>query len=355
MLSNSEILSQTNFVLILPDEINGKVQLNISAIPNENMEKFGYEYLSVFVKNERDAYPSNAIQGRYTVENDYLVFIPYFPFEKGLTYVARTKESDSSYRYQSFQVGEKDTYDKAELVGIYPSSDVLPENILRFYIYFNTPMKRDQALQHIHLVDAQGNVDHEAFMEFKQELWSADGKRLTLLFDPGRIKRGVSTNRELGPALLEGNKYSLTISENWQDVYGQKLQEEIKKEFVVIEAYRKQIEVSDWVICKPQLSSINALSICFDRIMDHALVQSMLQLEDEGGNRIAGRWESLQQEKQIQFIPDKIWKKGIYQIVVDSRLEDVAGNNLDNLLDGNLNNGNNNINNPQLTVSFELE
>ena len=100
----------------------------------ENTENFGYEFLSVFVYNESESYTSNAIQGRYTVENDYLVFIPYFPFERGMTYVARTKESDSSYTYQSFQVGEKDTYDKAELVSIYPSADVLPENLLRFYL-----------------------------------------------------------------------------------------------------------------------------------------------------------------------------------------------------------------------------
>ena len=67
--------------------------------------------------------------------------------------------------------------------------------------------------------------------------------------------------------------------------------------------------------------------------MDHALIQSMLQLEDEENNLIDGHWEILEGEQRIQFIPEVKWQKGNYQIVFDSRLEDVAGNNLNSLLD----------------------
>ena len=151
LISRLEIVSQTASTLILPNEINGSVELKISAIANLNTEKFGYEYLSVFVKNEREEYSSNAVQGRYTIEDDYLVFAPYFPFEKEMTYVVRTKntEVDSNYSYQSFQVGKKQPFDKAEVVSIYPSANELPENLLRFYFYFNTPMKKGQALKYI--------------------------------------------------------------------------------------------------------------------------------------------------------------------------------------------------------------
>lgn len=70
-----------------------------------------------------------------------------------------------------------------------------------------------------------------------------------------------------------------------------------------------------------------------DRIMDHALIQSMIQVEDEEKNLIPGHWEVLEQEQLIQFIPEKRWQKGRYQIVFNSRLEDVAANNLQGLLD----------------------
>lgn len=338
-ISSLKMLAQTTPMVILPNEIDGNIKLDISAIPNPDIEKFGYEYLSVFVKNEEEEYSSNAVHGRHTIENGYLVFSPYFPFEKGMAYVVRTKNAvrDSNYSYQSFQVGEKEAIDKAEVLSIYPSANELPENVLRFYLFFNTPMKKGQALKYIQLIDSSGNIDNHAFMEFKQELWSADGKRLTLLFDPGRIKRGVSTNMELGPALLEGNQYKLAISGTWQDVYGQELSVTTTKEFVVGKAYRQQIKVNELEIKKPAANSDDTLSIYFDRIIDHALVQSMIQLEEEENNPIEGHWEVLENEQLIQFIPEAKWQKGNYQIVFDSRLEDVAGNNLNSLLDEKVN------------------
>lgn len=333
MISRLEVLSQTDSLLIFPNEITEKVRLDISTFPNFNIEKMDYDYLSVFVKNDREKYTSNAVQGRYEVEGDYLTFTPYFPFEKGMTYVVRTKNTDDNYTYQSFQVGKKEAVEKARVVSIYPSANELPENLLRFYFYFNTPMKKGQALKHIQLVDAAGNIDNHAFMEFKQELWSADGKRLTILFDPGRIKRGVSTNIELGPALLERNKYQLTISGDWEDVYGQELTVETTKEFTVTKAYRQQIKVDELEIQKPKANNNDTLNIYFDRIIDHALVQSMIRVEDENKNLVVGYWKTSEDERIIQFIPEKPWKNGTYQIIMDSRLEDIAGNNLNNLLD----------------------
>ncbi|NRB47814.1 MAG: hypothetical protein HRU41_09065 [Saprospiraceae bacterium] len=354
MISRLEMFSQTTPTLILPSEINGSVQLNISAIGHLNTEKFGYEYLSVFVENEGEEYSSNAVQGRYTIEDDYLVFSPYFPFEKGMTYLVRTKKSDvdSNYSYEPFQVGNKEAVDKAQVISIYPSANELPENLLRFYFYFNTPMKKGQALKHIQLVDAEGNIDKHAFMEFKQELWSADGKRLTILFDPGRIKRGVSTNLELGPALLEGNKYQLTISGSWQDVHGQDLSVETTKEFVVVKAYRQHIKVNELEIQEPVANSDDTLSIQFDRIIDHALVHSMIRIEDENEMLVAGHWETSNEEKVVQFIPEKNWKKGMYRIMVDSRLEDIVGNNLNNLLDQKMGEKNSNV--QQLIRPFSI-
>ncbi len=335
MMSRSAGFSPTPPALLLPTEMKGAAQLNISALPNLSAEPFGYEYLSVFVQQEGEELGSNPVQGRHTLEGEYLVFSPYFPWERGMTYVVRTKQADTEgpYAYQSFQVGKKQTVEKAEILSIYPSTSELPENLLRFYLYFNTSMKKGQALAHIRLTDAAGNIDNHAFMEFKQELWSSDGKRLTILFDPGRIKRGVSTNRELGPALLEGKRYHLSISGAWQDVYGQELLVETRKEFVVGKAYRQYLEVNGLEIDKPKANSYDTLRIHFDRVMDHALVQSMIQIKDEERNLIAGRWIILEQEQLIQFIPEKNWQIGNYQIVIDSRLEDVAGNNFQTLLD----------------------
>ena len=332
--SHLQSLAQSVNSLVLPDETNQMVRLDISQLLNPK-DEMGYDHLAVYVKNDADNQLTNPIQGRYKVEDDFLVFTPYFPFEKGMTYIVRFKnhQSEAGYQYQNFQIGEKPQAENAKLLSIYPSADTLPENLLRFYFYFNTPMKKDQALQHIHLVDAEGNVDPKAFMEFKQELWSADGKRLTLLFDPGRIKRGVSTNIELGPALLEGSKYKLSVSGTWEDVYGQKLVATTAKEFVVGKAYREPIITRALVIQKPEVNTNNKLTINFDRIIDHALVQSMIQVVDEHGKLVDGYWKISKGEKSAHFVPSKQWDSGNYQMIFDRRLEDVAGNNLEGLLD----------------------
>lgn len=335
LISNIGLLGQSAPELIFPSDVNGTIKLNISTDQKQNIEKLAYRDLAVFVKNEKGEYASNAIQGQYQIEGRYLLFKPYFPFESGMTYVVRTVNDNSSetHSYQSFQIGTKKSTEPAKVVRIYPSGHQLPENLLRFYIYFNTPMKKGQALEHIQLIDDKGNIDKHAFMEFKQELWSADGKRLTLLFDPGRIKRGVSTNRFKGPAILEGNRYTLSIFGAWQDVYGQELFVNTSKEFIVVDAYRQHIKVNDWAIVGPKLNSYDTLVINFDRIIDHALIQSMIKIVDDKKSLVTGHWEILEKEQSVLFIPKKKWKNGNYQIVIDSRLEDIAGNNLQNLLD----------------------
>ncbi len=335
MTTHLDHFSQTETALILPTEPNESVQFNISAIPNFDKENFGYEQLAVFVNNERDEYSSNEVQGRYKIEGDYLMFSPFYPFDQGMTYTVRSKhlDNDSDYSYQSFLLEKNHLVEEAKVLQVYPTANLLPENMLRFYIYFNTPMQKGQALNYIQLIDADGNIDAQAFMEFKQELWSSDGKRLTILFDPGRIKRGVSTNMALGPALIEGNQFYLTISTAWQDVYGQPLSEKTCKEFAVVKAYRDHLKVNGLAINKPKPNSSEPLGIHFDRVMDHALIQSMIQIEDEERKFLAGHWVTLEQEHLIQFMPENSWLKGIYRIVIDSRLEDVAGNNLHSLLD----------------------
>ena len=61
----------------------------------------------------------------------------------------------------------------------------------------------------------------------------------------------------------------------------------------------------------------------------------MIKIVDTKDHLIAGYWNILENEQSMTFIPEKKWKKGNYRIIFDSHLEDVAGNNLENLLDHN--------------------
>lgn len=333
--SISGIIAQTTTDLSLPEQADGVINLDISSIADDKEDKLNYDLLSVFVANETIEYAASlSIQGNFSIVENNLIFKPYFPFENGLPYVVKliSVNSDEVF-YIPFQIGKKEKVKQAKVLSIYPTANLLPENLLRFYFYFQTPMKQEEALKHIKLIDEEGNVDEHAFMKFKEELWSSDGKRFTLLFDPGRIKRGVSTNMVQGSSLEKGKRYHLSISGEWQDVYGQNLPKHTMKEIRVVAPYRKKISIGEWAVSEPRFDSFDNMIIDFDRIIDHALIQSMIQLRDDAKNLVEGYWESLDNEQQVQFIPQNKWGRGSYKIEFDTRMEDVSGNNLQNLLD----------------------
>ncbi|MEL7026957.1 MAG: hypothetical protein AAGO57_06985, partial [Pseudomonadota bacterium] len=90
---------------------------------------------------------------------------------------------------------------------IYPSGSTFPENILRVYFYFSGPMAEAEILDNITLSRADGTPVDAAFLSNRFDLWSPDRTRLTLLFDPARVKTGLEANTELGRALEEGEAY----------------------------------------------------------------------------------------------------------------------------------------------------
>ena len=111
---------------------------------------------------------------------------------------------------------------------VYPSRDLLPENLLQFYIFFSAPMSRGEAYRRITLLDiATGKIVDAPFLELDEELWSPDGTRFTLVFDPGRIKRGLKPREEVGPVLEAGKSYSLVIDRQWLDALGKLAQDRI--------------------------------------------------------------------------------------------------------------------------------
>jgi len=65
-----------------------------------------------------------------------------------------------------------------------------------------------------------------------EELWDPSFRRLTLTFDPGRIKRGLTSNQTIGPPITEGRHYWLVIDREWPDARGVEMVEGFTKNFV---------------------------------------------------------------------------------------------------------------------------
>ena len=95
--------------------------------------------------------------GSYTMVRNGLRFKPRFPLIPGVTYwaVFDTKLGlpHHSWLYgigKSFTVPRPPTI-PTRVAAVYPSTDRLPENQLKFYLHFSAPMSQGEAYEHIHL------------------------------------------------------------------------------------------------------------------------------------------------------------------------------------------------------------
>ncbi len=273
------------------------------------------------------------IAGRYEHDGELLRFLPAFNLVAGQDYVALTRRSGEPFQLTEFRIPREAAAAPAQVTEVYPSGDVLPANVLRFYVHFSAPMAPHLASDYIRLRDASGRTDPAAFMKFKQELWNADRTRLTVLIDPGRIKRSVATNVDLGPALLEGGRYSLTIDEGWPSADGSSTLPAFSKSFRVGRALRKRPEIERWTWKSPRPGTREPFVISFDRPFDRHLLPDALHVVAGDGMKVDGTPRIGRDEASWSFIPTEPWSADEVRVAVDNNLEDIAGNSLRELLD----------------------
>lgn len=263
--------------------------------------------------------------GSYAVENGELTFRPRYPLAPGVTYVAsfRSGGIDVQARIDGPpKRPPKPSAARARIVAVYPSSPVLPDNQLKIYVLFSTPMQGgEEIFSKIHLVDSSGTLAHLPFVS--QELWNRDYTRLTLIFDPGRIKRGVKPNVDMGPVLVEGKHYTLIIDREMKDGTGNPLNETFRHDFAAGPAERRAIDPKFWRLSEPRSGTVEPLVITFDRPLDYALLGDVFEIPGVSGKASIGAGET-----EWRFQPDQPWKEGEHQLVISTALEDLAGNRI---------------------------
>jgi hypothetical protein len=279
--------------------------------------------LQVRVKRDRDQ-GLPAMLGTYTVKNGVVRFTPRVPFEPGLTYRAVLTGGQVSLEFTMPKLPSSVT----TVEHVYPSGDRLPENLLKFYIHFSAPMRQGEAYAHIKLLDDAGKAVPAPFLELAEELWDREGKRFTLFFDPGRIKRGLVPHEELGLALAESKTYTLVIDRDWTDAAGNLLGDSFRKSFHVVAPESKRVDVGDWKIEAPKAGTSQPLVVRFPRALDHALLLRLLEVVDERGRPVSGAAKTADAEQTWQFSPTSPWRGGAYELVIDTTLEDLAGNSV---------------------------
>jgi hypothetical protein len=219
---------------------------------------------------------------------------------------------------------------------VFPTADWLPANLLRFYIVFSAPMSSGEAHTRLRLVDDRGRTVSGAFLELEEELWDPSGRRLTVLLDPGRIKRGLRANLESGAPLVEGRGYRLEVDAAWRDAEGRPLARGHAKAFRAIAADRTSPDVGAWALAPPVPGTRAAFIVLFADPLDRALVASALTVVNPQGQVVDGAIEVAAGEREWRFTPTAPWALGRHELRVATELEDVAGNNLRRLFDVDL-------------------
>jgi hypothetical protein len=280
------------------------------------------------------------VAGRYLLLEDEVQFIPHFPFETDVKYRA----SFDARPLGDFFMADSLTLEfliaearlgpaLTEVTHIFPSGDLLPENLLRFYVCFSNSMQRGRALEEISLLDSDGQPVADALYRPPVELWDRSMRHLTVLLDPGRLKRWVGPNVALGPPLKAGQEYTLEVGSGMIDQYGRPLRERFRKRFVVGDAVREPISIEHWKILPPETGSRQALVLTFTNPLDWALLLHTITVGSADGLVVNGRVAVDQGESRWNFTPTSPWVAGVYRIRVGCNLEDVCGNSISGAFD----------------------
>lgn len=294
--------------------------------------------LSVYSGQTDVAADKNAptMLGSYQVADNLIRFHPQFPLERGVTYRAVFRPArlpggtndHSAVIVSQFQLPASQLKPTTIVAQVYPSGDVLPENLLKFYVHFSAPMRGGHIYEFIHLRDETGTPVELPFLELDEELWNAEMTRLTLFIDPGRIKRGVQPLEEVGPALETGKRYMLEIDAAWQDSNGLPLQKPFRKSFLVGAQDRESPAPATWIVKPPKAATRDVLTVDFPEPMDHALALRLISVADATGRLVEGASALSDHETRWTFTPREPWTAGQHQLQVPNTIEDLAGNNI---------------------------
>ena len=273
--------------------------------------------------------------GSYAVIDGALRFTPVFPLDEGRQYEVRfdparvpgEQSTPGANIYATVGLPASTAVPSTVVARVYPTGDVMPENMLRMYIEFSGPMGRKSGVEYIALLDGDGEEIPGAVLPLDYEFWSPDHTRFTVFFDPGRVKSGILPNQQMGRPLEEGSSVTLVISRDWRDENGLPLKEEFRRRYRVAPADEQPLDTTSWRIAPPEASSRSGVVVTFPKPLDHGLLMRALGVTRDG-QPVDGDVVVDQQETRWTFTPKDAWRAGTYELLALDILEDPAGNQI---------------------------
>ena len=270
--------------------------------------------------------------GSYSIDDGALRFTPAFPLDPGREYHVRfdpTRVPGGAAGPVVARVSRPavDAAPSTTVTRVYPTGDVVPENLLRMYVEFSAPMGRPSGIEHMKLLNGSGVEIPGAILPLDYEFWSPDHRRFTVFFDPGRVKDGILPNRELGRPLQDAGAMTLVISREWRDEHGLPLKDDYRRTYRVTAADTKPLDTASWTIQPPAAGQRGLLMVTFPEPLDHGLLMRALGVTRNGAS-VAGDITVDRDETRWNFTPREAWKAGAYELIALDILEDLAGNQI---------------------------
>lgn len=272
------------------------------------------------------------IAGTHRVTSDAVEMVPRFPLDPGREYLVRVDGGRLPAPRPGGVVESRVALPRASasattrVMAIYPSSSTWPENTLRFYLHFSAPMSGTSAVGHVRLVDEAGTEIRDALLEVDVDLWNSEYTRRTVFFDPGRVKRGIKPNVDLGRALIAGRKYSIVVSTSWRDGLGQPLAQEFRHAFTAAPPIEAAVDPAGWSIVPPVKGTREPLVVRFPWALDEGLLHRALGVAAGGGSPLEGTITVGLDQTSWMFAPAAPWRSVPHSLIILTLLEDPAGN-----------------------------
>ncbi len=277
--------------------------------------------------------------GAWSVADGRLRFVPRFPPVRGVRYRAEFRAGDAPAAIAFFSLPADTAAPSTTVRRISPTTPVLPENQLKFYVEFSAPMSRGATYGQVQLRAEGGALIDLPFLELDEELWDPSMTRLTLLIDPGRIKRGVKPLEDIGPVFEAGRRYVLSVGAGCRDAAGRPLRAGYEQRFAVGPADRTPPDPARWTVSAPGAGTRAPLTVDFGEAMDEALALRLITVADAAGRALEGEPALADGERRWSFVPAQPWRGGEHRLVVGTTIEDLAGNNIGKTFDVDVNAG----------------
>ncbi len=318
-----QVIDSTRFEvagLLLPSEIEYLAKKNDPAVYRR--------FLSVYMVVDRQAV-EQPVLGRYKIQGQRLHFASSSQPGSGISFeVQLTSRGQTIYRRFTAPILPELSPFAPQVEANYPSSKVIPENILLFYLEFNQPMNTD-VYEHteVKILDSLGQ---ERKLVWRHKVaWNADHTVVALMLHPGRVKKDIRYLDEYGEIFYPGEQVSLTLGKAFQGLNGKWAECPYPIQYTIAHSDTVLPQVVAFQKGSVPPGSQQAVTVEFSEPMCYGSLLEGLKVTNQLGALIPGSFKTDSEERRWSFVPDRSWVPGNYQLVLPELTADLAQNQLD--------------------------